>query len=567
MKKILTTLTLLITLCSYAFGQYDYHFDQPGVWEGAGMRIGYGEVYIDGSIQKNVDYIEIAAFINNEVHGRQLGISDALKSFTIGGANKFDNSEITFKVFNHLTNEELTAEETAIYLDEQVLGPGPWDPYKIYFTTSQPVAKIGNTEYNTLAAAVEAATEGNNEITLLRNAEGKGIVIDKNITIDFNTYTYTFVEEGVGDTPTKSNGFQILAGNTVTLKNGALNVDEESKDDFYILIQNYSNLTVENMKLDGTNLDMWSATDGDSYVLSNNSGNVSISNSTIKANNDGTKSFAFDVCKYASYTAPVVTLDATSTISGIVELSGGELYTNAALPIVAKKSFEKVSGEVGETEGWGTISTPIANVNIPANENHDLYMYEEKTAMWRYYTNENGENAGQPFSTFELGQGYLYANKEDITIELTGTLNVEPVELNITYTPEMGDLAGFNFVGNPFAHNISEAHFVTTNGARLSNGFYVVSPDGAIAVRPANAVIAPMESVMVQTDAKTKLTINNVVSPASKRSEINNGQLEINVANANYSDVATFHSTMVKVLTRLVTVTQKSRWFMFLLMA
>ncbi|MBE6343225.1 MAG: T9SS type A sorting domain-containing protein [Lentimicrobiaceae bacterium] len=538
MKKILTTLTLLITLCSYAFGQYDYHFDQPGVWEGAGMRIGYGEVYIDGSIQKNVDYIEIAAFINNEVHGRQLGISDALKSFTIGGANKFDNSEITFKVFNHLTNEELTAEETAIYLDEQVLGPGPWDPYKIYFTTSQPVAKIGNTEYNTLAAAVEAATEGNNEITLLRNAEGKGIVIDKNITIDFNTYTYTFVEEGVGDTPTKSNGFQILAGNTVTLKNGALNVDEESKDDFYILIQNYSNLTVENMKLDGTNLDMWSATDGDSYVLSNNSGNVSISNSTIKANNDGTKSFAFDVCKYASYTAPVVTLDATSTISGIVELSGGELYTNAALPIVAKKSFEKVSGEVGETEGWGTISTPIANVNIPANENHDLYMYEEKTAMWRYYTNENGENAGQPFSTFELGQGYLYANKEDITIELTGTLNVEPVELNITYTPEMGDLAGFNFVGNPFAHNISEAHFVTTNGARLSNGFYVVSPDGAIAVRPANAVIAPMESVMVQTDAKTKLTINNVVSPASKRSEINNGQLEINVANANYSDVA-----------------------------
>ena len=539
MKKILTTLTLLITLCSYAFGQYDYHFDQPGVWEGAGMRIGYGEVYIDGSIQKNVDYIEIAAFINNEVHGRQLGISDALKSFTIGGANKFDNSEITFKVFNHLTNEELTAEETAIYLDEQVLGPGPWDPYKIYFTTSQPVAKIGNTEYNTLADAVEAATEGNNEITLLRNAEGKGIVIDKDITIDFNTFTYTFVEQGVGDTPTKSNGFQIKKDNNVTLKNGTLNVDEESKDDFYILIQNYSNLTVENMKLDGTNLDMWSATDGDSYVLSNNSGNVNVIGTTkIIANNDGALAFAFDACYNPAYTAPVVTLGENVIVEGKVELTGGQLYTtNKDIAIVAKKHFDGV-GDVDGAEGWGTISTPIANVNIPANENHDLYMYEEKTAMWRYYTNENGENADQPFSTFELGQGYLYANKEDITIELTGTLNVEPVELNITYTSEMGDLAGFNFVGNPFAHNISEAHFVTTNGAQLSNGFYVVSPGGGIVVRPANAVIAPMESVMVQTDAKTKLTINNVVSPASKRSEINNGQLEINVANANYSDVA-----------------------------
>ena len=538
MKKILTTLTLLITLCSYAFGQYDYHFDQPGVWEGAGMRIGYGEVYIDGSIQKNVDYIEIAAFINNEVHGRQLGISDALKSFTIGGANKFDNSEITFKVFNHLTNEELTAEETAIYLDEQVLGPGPWDPYKIFFTTSQPVAKIGNTEYNTLAAAVEAATEGNNEITLLRNAEGKGIVIDKNITIDFNTFTYTFVEEGVGDTPTKSNGFQILAGNTVTLKNGALNVDEESKDDFYILIQNYSNLTVENMKLDGTNLDMWSTTDGDSYVLSNNSGKVNVIGTTkIIANKDGDLAFALDACYNPAYTAPVVTLGENVTVDGKVELTGGQLYTTKDnLTIVAKKKFNKVSGDVGATKGWGTISTPIANVNIPANENHDLYMYEEKTAMWRYYTNENGENAGQPFSTFELGQGYLYANKSDITIELEGTLNTKPVKRGLTYTTEMEALAGFNFVGNPFAHNIGETNFSTTNGARLSNGFYVISAEGAIVARPENAVISPMESVMVQTNKETELTINNV--PSSKRNAEDNGRLEISVANANYSDVA-----------------------------
>ena len=533
MKKILTTLTLLITLCSYAFGQYDYHFDQPGVWEGAGMRIGYGEVYIDGSIQKNVDYIEIAAFINNEVHGRQLGISDALKSFTIGGANKFDNSEITFKVFNHLTNEELTAEETAIYLDEQVLGPGPWDPYKIYFTTSQPVAKIGNTEYNTLAAAVEAATEGNNEITLLRNAEGKGIVIDKNITIDFNTFTYTFVEEGVGDTPTKSNGFQIKKGNNVTLKNGTLNVDEESKDDFYILIQNYSNLTVENMKLDGTNLDMWSTTDGDSYVLSNNSGNVSISNSTIKANNDGTKSFAFDVCKYASYTAPVVTLGANVIVEGKVELTGGQLYTtNENLTVVAKKTINGVDNGQGSVIGWNTISTPIVGgvtINEPAEEEgtHDLYRYNEETMTWEYYKNT--------FSTLDLGRGYLYSNVADIDLAWEGVLNIKDVTVSLSYT-DNNSLAGFNMVGNPFAYNITKDNFKTTS-ANLADGYYEIGYDGSWIATTDGGSIAPMSSVLVRTDKAEDITIAAKAQSVAKRNE-SKSYLAINVANANHSDVA-----------------------------
>ena len=554
MKKILTTLTLLITLCSFAFGQNDNHFGNTSPNGDLLITFRYATIYVNGELQTNQD-IEVAAFIDDKLSGINREVkynsnypegSQYYRQFKVfKNSNESLGNNVVFKAYNHDTAEELLSEQIVTFNNMDSYGTIR-DPYKIYFTSVEqinPVAKVGNTEFNTLAAAVEAA-EDNQTITLLRNAEGAGVVIDKDVTIDFANYTYTFVSPAVGSTGTQTQGFQILKDNTVTLKNGTLNVAETAGEDFAMLIQNYADLTITDMTLDGDNLDRYTIKDYDySYVLSNNSGEVYINNTIILANpgaeeNDGHYGVAFDVCKYASYTDPVVTLDATSTISGIVELSGGELYTNAALPIVAKKSFEKVSGEVGETEGWGTISTPIANVNIPANENHDLYMYEEKTAMWRYYTNENGENAGQPFSTFELGQGYLYANKEDITIELTGTLNVEPVELNITYTPEMGDLAGFNFVGNPFAHNISEAHFVTTNGAQLSNGFYVVSPDGAIAVRPANAVIAPMESVMVQTDAKTKLTINNVVSPASKRSEINNGQLEINVANANYSDVA-----------------------------
>ncbi|MBR5021427.1 MAG: hypothetical protein IKY17_07330, partial [Oscillospiraceae bacterium] len=89
---------------------------------------------------------------------------------------------------------------------------------------------------------------------------------------------------------------------------------------FYILVQNYANLTVSGMTLDGTYLDKYAFTDGDSYTLSNNCGNVTVNGkSNIIANNDGALAFAFDACKNGSYTEPVVTVDATCTIAGNIE--------------------------------------------------------------------------------------------------------------------------------------------------------------------------------------------------------------------------------------------------------
>ena len=499
-------------------------------------------ITIDGELQDRGD-LELAAFCGDELRDIARPIyfptpQKFITTFDIEGKNA---DIITFKLYDHSGNIlseslPLTADNSVDFENGKIIGQNP--PITLNFVY-QSVAKVGEEYFTTLAEAVDAATEENNTVTLLRDAEGKGVVINKNVTIDFGGHTYTF-NEGVGSTGTPSNGFQILKDNEVTLKNGTLQVSSEENvaKTFYTIIQNYANLTVEDMTLDGTYLDKWSTVENnwDSYTLSINSGNVDIKGeTTIIANNEGSKAFAFDACKYANYSAPVVTLGEYVTVYGKVELSGGELYANAALTVVAKKSFEKVSGEVGATEGWGTISTPIANVEIPSNDNHDIYSYDEKNAMWRFY--KEGEGVETHFTEFELGQGYLYANTSDITIELEGLLNTQPVSMQISNTEAMGALAGFNFVGNPFAHNISEAHFATTGDAQLSNGFYVVSPKGGIVVRPANAVIAPMESVMVQTNAETTLTINNV-APASKRSAVNNGRLEITVANANYSDVA-----------------------------
>lgn len=183
------------------------------------------------------------------------------------------------------------------------------------------VVRVGDVEYSTLAEAVAAAENGQT-VEVLADGAGSGVVVNKSVTIDFGGHTYIFTDPAVGSTGTESNGFQLLKGNDVVLRNGTLQVADEHKDKFYILVQNYTNLTVEDMVLDGTNLDKWSTTDGDSYVLSNNSGTVNVTgNTSILANEDGDKAFAFDVCKYSTYKAPVVNVSTTGKIVGKIEVT------------------------------------------------------------------------------------------------------------------------------------------------------------------------------------------------------------------------------------------------------
>ncbi len=418
------------------------------------------------------------------------------------------------------------------------------------------VARIDNAGYTTLTAAVEAA-QPNETIKLINNAKGNGIVINKSLTIDFAGFAYTFVEHGVGDTQTKSNGFQIKKDNNVTLKNGTLNVAEEWKEKFYILIQNYSNLTVENMKLDGTNLDMWSTSDGDSYVISNNSGSVNITgNTTIIANDYSSvtpsKAFAFDACDQTSkgYALPVVTVNTTGAVTGAVEVSAtlniealgegseisyisidgkGQLFHNGLTTTIKKH----ITGT--EAEGWYTISSPVGTVNHDEvvgllNGTHDLYYYNEKDMMWEN-VKDTDDNA---YTTLQKGQGYLYANTVDTDLLFNGLLNTAPVTYSISYT-EGNSLAGFNLIGNPFTYNITKSNM---SGASLAEGFYTLSNQGAWQTNAESATIAPMQGALIKATEET--TANFTIAPNSaKRSESeNNGQIKIEVSNDNYNDVA-----------------------------
>lgn len=221
-------------------------------------------------------------------------------------------------------------------------------------------------------------------------------------------------------------------------------------------------------------------------------------------------------------------------IDGKVEYLGGELFSNVAVDCTVKKDFEGIGDVQGQT-GWSTISTPIANATIPNATAgvHDLYRYDEVEQQWEYFKDGVGEGgASNPFTKLELGRGYLYTNKEDITIELNGTLNINDVTFPLSYT-EGNVLAGFNLIGNPFTYNISHSNFTTD--ADLSQGFYTMSNTGAWVAKTKGTNIAPMESVLVKTDKKASLRIGKTTI---RSRENNNGFIAINASNDTYGDVA-----------------------------
>ena len=466
---------------------------------------------------------------------------ETTQSFLVTAKGTINNAG-TAKVEGTLTNKgtiNFTAATATLYAQEGLTINTALESYDVIYEDgayklNAVVAKIGdakvnNVLYPTLADAYNNAAEGST-ITLLRDAQGAGIVIDKDVTIDFNGHAYTFSELGVGSGTLTSNGFQILKGNNVTLKNGTLNVAEAMKAEYYILVQNYANLNVLNMTLDGTNLDKWSTKDGDSYVLSNNSGNVNIVNTTITANDGGAKAFAFDVCKKASYEAPVVTLDAESTINGRVELSGGQFYPAKAVTVSMTKaveSYQVADNKLELESGWYTISAPFAVVTPALTEGYELFRYNEAEAMWENHKNQEHNTFG-----LQVGRGYLYAHANGADLNLEGVANINGYSTELSYTTDAThELKGFHLVGNPYTFSISGNHF----SGNVADGFYTLANSGAWVVKQTADEIVVGEGFLVQAISTTDFAINK---EATKTRSADNGSLQINVANDVYSDVA-----------------------------
>lgn len=179
--------------------------------------------------------------------------------------------------------------------------------------------------YTSLAEAVANAADGDT-VTLLKDMKGDGFDVDKDITIDFGGHKYD-VDSMVGSsTASQHNGIRFLRdslNNTknVTLKNGTVTSTKATN-----LIQNYANLTLNNIKIDGTNLPTTSNS-SKPYTVSHSNGKLTIDkDTTIIGAADG---YAFDVSEWGGYTGATAEVELGAYISGLVQLKNYGAGTTA----------------------------------------------------------------------------------------------------------------------------------------------------------------------------------------------------------------------------------------------
>ena len=168
--------------------------------------------------------------------------------------------------------------------------------------------------------------------------------------------------------------------------------------------------------------------------------------------------------------------------------------------------------------GWHLVSSPAIESFAPSADNgflaneYDLYFYEESTHYWRNHK-PNGQYAN--FNIDPL-KGYLYANSANDTLQLQGTLRTatETVNIPLSYTDGIA-LAGFNFVGNPFAHNVTS--FTGTNVATEVYRMNEAMDEVAVGTLSENNPLKPGEGFFVKaTGDEASITFNSRATNAER---------------------------------------------------
>ena len=260
-----------------------------------------------------------------------------------------------------------------------------------------PAAEINGKKYKTLKEAIEKVQSGDT-IYVLRNvsdAQGISVPSNSNFTIDFQNHTYTLKNPGAGSPGTETSGFQLLKDSTITMKNGTIRISESNGGKYAIkrIIQNYADLTLENMQIYAAN-----QVGGENYPLSFNNGNITFKgNTSIITSSDSNAAFDVYYWKDGGYTGTTVTFDEsyTGTINGKIVCdnseSGNSESDKCTLIIKGNGTFGKIEGTNGQSNpsisiSGGRFTAPVnkdylaPGYNFELKSNDGTYSYHKTLA-------------------------------------------------------------------------------------------------------------------------------------------------------------------------------------------
>ena len=185
---------------------------------------------------------------------------------------------------------------------------------------------------------------------------------------------------------------------------------------------------------------------------------------------------------------------------GMTDWTESVVFTTLDAP-----TFTKDIVGYGEGEGnYYLIASPIGTVN-PENvgsmldNEYDLYSFDQSQNLAEWQNYKTG--------AFNLvsGQGYLYANSEDVTLTFVGTpMDSDTYEVTLAYDDD-ANLKGWNLVGNPFGET-----------AYIDRDFYTMNGDGSEIIASTSSSIEAMEGIFVIAEYDGETMTFSAIAPEDK---------------------------------------------------
>ena len=351
----------------------------------------YGAIYVDGAEDAPaiVNITGGTVESTNNICSAITSTSSSYGEISIsGGSIKTANNRAVFS-FKSSTNEVAISGGTFSSSVKQYLPEGSVliqdkDGKVIVDKTKTAVVAINGVGFTSMGAAIKAVGDGGT-ITVLQNiTDAVGIAVDsgKNFTIDFAENEYILVGPGAGSSGTETNGFQLLKDSTIVFKNGKIRIAENATG-ISRIIQNYANLTLENMDIYAEN-----QAGGEDYALSFNNGTITFKGDTNIYTSDPENTTVFDVYYWAGSYEDGVRVIFDNTFDGIIE--GTILYdstdaTKAKLEINGSGVFENIETTEGST------SNPNIRINggyfaTPVNSEYLSSAFKYQAFNGKYYS-------------------------------------------------------------------------------------------------------------------------------------------------------------------------------------
>ena len=357
------------------------------------------------------------------------------------------------------------------------------------YTLVPPIAKIDETPYASLQAAVNAAEEGKT-ITLLVNVEQEdGVnITDKKLTIDLNEKTFT-VTNGAS---TNNRNFKIDGASVVTIKNGTMVAAGDYSSGAYgtVRTEGTANVTLTGLKLynyrgNGLNIKALSGTTvaiDNTEIYSEYGGGIEAAGGTI------TLAETVKVEQKGMYTAPYNSMAISVNGGGKVTVNGGTYSTECITKEEANnQGTSHGPWVVGVLNSGGTL---IINGGTFSNDNFgDNSLATAARGAVLADTGANIEINGGTFNALkaiiDMTNNLGDPTKNPSAVLSGGTFSADP-RVSGLYASELIKIAkyytvveneGIYSVVKDYVAQVGEERFVTLQEAFNAGGEVVVLKD------------------------------------------------------------------------------------------